>query len=274
MSSNNSAPITTTFDGAIPDNYDRYLGPIFFDCYANDLVERLRPLAPKSILELACGTGRVTRQLHDAFGSVATLTATDLSPDMLNTAKRLTPAPAIKWEAVDASSLPYPDASFDAIVCQFGIMFVPDKPKAYREAMRVLKPGGTLIVSTWGTIEENPIIDITDRRLTAFFGPDGPKFFNIPFGYFDETAIRADLAQAGIHNATIDTVDLNGNSPAAADAAIGLLNGTPVIFEIRARGEEALNVLSKQLEDDLIASFGPGPFEDPLRAKIITVRKQ
>ncbi|MBS1902236.1 MAG: class I SAM-dependent methyltransferase [Bacteroidetes bacterium] len=273
MSTTNTSTINTSFSGGIPDTYDRYLGPIFFDCYADDLVERLRPLAPKSILELACGTGRVTRQLHAAFGGTASITATDLSPDMLRTAQRLTAADGIQWEAVDAVSLPYADNSFDAVVCQFGIMFVPDKPKAYREAMRVLKPGGTMIVNTWDAIEYNPIIDIADKRLTKFFGPDGPKFYSIPFGYYDESVIRDHLMQAGIGDAKIETVSLEGNSPSAADAAKGLTQGTPVVMELQSHGADALEVISKQLAEDIVAAFGPGAFTDPLRAKVITARK-
>ncbi len=149
------------FVGSIPENYDRYLGPVLFDPYAADLVSRLNVSADASVLELACGTGIVTRRLRDRLGSEVRLIATDLNDAMLSyAARKFKPEDAIEWKQADAADLPFADQSFDAVVCQFGLMFVPDKERALSETYRVLKPGGTFLFNVWDAIEYNELAHI------------------------------------------------------------------------------------------------------------------
>lgn len=272
-STTGSKTLNIAFEGDIPENYDEYLGPIFFEPYALDIAKRIRKLQPTTILELACGTGRVTNHLHAAGTPDAKVTATDLNPAMLEVAKRNVTAPNITWGVADAGALPYEANSYDALVCQFGIMFVPDRVKAYSEARRVLKPGGTMIVSAWDTVETNSIALTMQRRITKFFDGNSPKFWAIPFSYFDEAVMRSDVRQAGFTDVSIETVSLEGTSPSANAAATGLLQGNPVVGEIKAQGPDALPKLIEQLTEDIKAEFGDHDLKLPLRAKIITAKK-
>lgn len=134
--------LSTAFEGSIPVNYDRYLGPFLFEPFALNLLQKLPIKALNKVLEIACGTGRVTKHLTGSLTEDGTLTATDLNPDMLSVAKENLHDPRIKWMQADAQHLSFDDAIFDTVVCQFGVMFFPDKLKAFKETYRVLKPGG------------------------------------------------------------------------------------------------------------------------------------
>src|SRR5438128_697292 len=136
---------TTSFTGSIPSNYDQYLGPFLFEPYAIDLVKRLPHQGLKNVLEIACGTGRVTQHLVGELADDGNLIATDLNPDMITLARQKVSDGRIRWQAADAQQLPFGDNTFDAVVCQYGVMFFPDKPKAFAEAHRVLKNGGKFI---------------------------------------------------------------------------------------------------------------------------------
>ena len=272
-SSVGSKTVNTSFSGAIPANYDEYLGPMFFESYAIEVGKRMTALQPSSVLELACGTGRVTRRLLDACAPGGKLIATDISPAMLEEARSNVPSANIEWNTVDATTLPYADSSFDAIVCQFGIMFVPDRVQAYSEAHRALKPGGTLLVSSWDALEFNPVAQIAENLLHEYFPNDTPRFYTLPFAYNDKSVMRSELMQSGFSDIMIERVNLEGTNSSAEAAATGLLEGNPVIGEILARDPNALPTMKQRLADNLAARFGHGEIVVPQQAWFITARR-
>ena len=224
------------FVGSIPENYDRYLGPALFEPYASDMVERLNVSEGASVLELACGTGILTRRLRDRLPPGVRLIATDLNEAMIGyAARKFRPDEAIEWKQADATDLPFPDESFDAVVCQFGLMFVPDKKRAIREAYRVLKPGGTFLFSVWDAIEQNDLAHIAHTTISTFFEHDPPNFYEVPFCFHDPEAIRSLLTAAGFREINLSLLALPSVSPSALEAAKGLVEGNPVIVAIKER---------------------------------------
>jgi SAM-dependent methyltransferase len=265
------------FVGSIPENYDRYLGPVLFEPYARDLAGRLKVGAGARVLELACGTGIVTRHLRERMPASATLVATDLNEPMLEIAKRrLGGAPGVEWRQADACALPFPPASFDAVVCQFGLMFVPDKPAAFREARRVLVPGGQFLFSTWDSIDANPFARIAVATLRELVPVDPPTFYDVPFSMHDRTAIAALMKDAGFGAedgsvAGIEEVVLEGRSPATRDLATGLIEGNPVGPTLRERGV-ATDAIRDAIAAALAREMGDRPARVALRALVVSAR--
>jgi ubiquinone/menaquinone biosynthesis C-methylase UbiE len=225
----------SVFAGSIPALYDRYLGPLLFAPYAADLAARAAAVAPKRILETAAGTGIVTEALARALPDVE-IVATDLNLAMLDVAAGRVRAANVRFQAADAQSLPFQDASFDLVVCQFGVMFFPDRVGAYREAKRVLKPGGAFLFNAWDSVEENPVTAAVAGALEAWFPQGAQSFFRrIPFGYHDKARIEAELRAAGFAEVAIETLR-PASRVSARDAAIGLCQGTPLRAEIEQHG--------------------------------------
>lgn len=160
-----------SFGGPIPELYDRYLGPYIFEPYAKDIAARIK-LPVKQVLEVAAGTGRVTHHIAGCIGKDARLTATDINADMLAVARQRVNAPHIEWMTANAMELPFDDNYFDCVVCQFGYMFLNDRQKGFDEALRVLKPGGQFLFSTWDKVENNITAYISRQIVTAFFKDD------------------------------------------------------------------------------------------------------
>jgi ubiquinone/menaquinone biosynthesis C-methylase UbiE len=258
-----------SFQGSVPENYDRYLGPMFFEPYAADLLNRISVPENGSVLELACGTGIVTKMLRDRLPPTVRLTATDLSEPMMKFAQRKFDASALlDWQQADASNLPFPAGAFDAVICQFGLMFVPDKLQAMREARRVLKPGASFLFNVWAALEHNDFARITHQTVGAFFKNDPPCFYEVPFGYHDRAAIESSLREAGFAEVRCAEVSHDGRALSAATAAIGLVEGTPIAQAITERDRAALPIVRKAVADALRQRFGEDPIRGNLRALV------
>ena len=259
---------TVAFAGSIPANYERYLGPFLFEPYALDMVSRLQDKKYDEILEIACGTGRVTAHLatsvrHD------TLTATDLNPDMINVAKEIIHDKNIKWMPADAMELPFAEYSFDLVVIQFGVMFFPDKEKGLKEAYRVLKPGGKLIFNTWNKVETVPAIHAGRQIIESYFGDNPPVFYNIPFSMYDEKELRTLAASAGFKNVRTELVKKEGISPSASDLSKGIVEGNPVYLAICERMPSLINTIKEHVQKVIAEKFGDNPVKSPLQAWVV-----
>jgi ubiquinone/menaquinone biosynthesis C-methylase UbiE len=260
------------FAGSIPEIYDRFMVPLIFEPYAHDLAERVRKIAPREVLEIAAGTGALTRALASRLAADAGIVATDLNQPMLDRAKaRQADDTRIEWRQADALSLPFEDRRFDVVACQFGAMFFPDRERGYREARRVLKPGGPFIFNVWDRISENDFADVVTQALAAFFPDDPPRFLaRTPHGYHDVDRIRAELRAAGFAEVSIDAVDAVSKAPAPLDPAIAYCQGTPVRNEIETRDAKQLEDATRYAADALTRRFGSGPVEGRIRALVIT----
>ena len=261
------------FAGSIPAAYDRYLGPVLFQPYAEDLAARLNVDANSSVLELACGTGILTRVLRDCLPATTKLVATDLNEPMFwNAAQKFRQDEAVEWQQADASSLPFDDESFDAVVCQFGIMFVPDKALSAREAHRVLKPGGVFLFNVWDSMEHNDLGRIAHETISSFFEKDPPTFYQVPFGYFDQAEIKRVIETAGFSDVHIDAVSKTSVATRAEDAAMGLVEGNPVSVAIAERDAALLPAITAAVADALRKHFSVLAFRAPMRAIVVQAR--
>ena len=262
------------FRGDIPEIYDRYLGPLLFQPYAADLAARVAKLKPRSVLEIASGTGILTRQLLSALPKSTPLTATDLNEPMLEVARKKVGADSrMTWRQADALDLPFEAGTFDAVVCQFGVMFFPDKEKGLREFHRVLRPGGHLLINLWGSLDENPHGRIAHAVIGETFRIDPPAFYEVPFGFHDVVEIRNVVAASDFDEIRIDTVDLTGESPSAAAAAIGLVRGNPCIDLIMERGPDKLENIQAAVAGRLAERYGDHPLRIPMRAHVVSAIK-
>lgn len=262
------------FTGSIAELYDRYLLPLLFQPYADDLARRLSDLRRGTLVEVAAGTGVVTHALRKALLSEVRIVATDLNEAMLKVAASRVSAPAVSFQQADAQQLPFADGSADAIVCQFGMMFVPDKAKAQREAARVLVPGGRFVFNVWDQLANNEVSQVVSHAMQALYPQDPPHFFErTPFGYFDGAAIRAELEAAGFQRIELETVELSTQADSAEHVAIGLCQGTPLRSEIEARAPGGLAAATAAATSALQARFGTGSFQNRMSALVVTAQR-
>lgn len=262
------------FAGSIPELYDRFLVPLIFEPYALDLAARLAKAAPRSVLEIAAGTGVLTRAMAPHLAADARLTVTDLNQPMLDHAKARQPDERIEWKQADALALPFEDGSFDAVACQFGVMFFPDKVQGYKEARRVLKPGGHYVFNVWDRISDNEFADTVTEALAMLFPSDPPRFLaRTPHGYHDEGQIRAQLNAAGFTNVSIEAVDHRSKAPSPRDPAIAYCQGTPLRNEIEARGASRLEEATNDAAEAVARKFGSGAVDGRIRALVITATR-
>jgi ubiquinone/menaquinone biosynthesis C-methylase UbiE len=255
------------FIGDIPANYDRGMGPHLFVDYAADLARRVADARPGRVLEIAAGTGIVTRMLRDALPATTDLVASDLNPPMLDVARRkFTDGENVEFRPADATALPFPDAAFDAAVCQFGVMFFPDKDAAYREAFRVLAPGGRYHFNVWDSFDFNPFARLVHETVGRFFKADMPRFFTIPFGYHRIDPIKASLVDAGFTDISVHVRRIDQKIPNARWFAEGLILGNPIVEEICARGVADPTEIIDAVTAALRREFGQCPGRMPLQA--------
>ncbi len=263
------------FVGEIPENYDRSLGPVIFEDYADDLAQRAAAIGAGRVLELAAGTGIVSRKLKDALGERAHLTVTDLNAAMLDVARaKFKSDEGVEFIPADAMQLDFSDNEADLIICQFGVMFFPDKIAAFREALRVLRPGGSYLFSTWGPMAKNPFAQIAHEVAARLFPVDPPVFYQVPFSYPDPETISKDMSAAGFRDIDHDTVAIKKSVKDWGGFAHGLVYGNPLIDEIRRRGEVDADGVKGAIETALRGAFGPEPSQMPLEASVFHGRAQ
>ena len=262
---------STSFVGTIPERYDRLLGPVFFDPSANDLSARV-DLSALPILELASGTGRLTGPLLRRLPPPHGVFALDLNTTMQLVARRRVTDRRMRLVTGDAMRLPFADRLFAQVVCQYGIMFFPDKGFAASEVRRVLVPGGVFLFNVWGSLDENPLGEIAHRVINRYFSSDQTDFFQIPFGYYDFEQIRADLARGGFTSVEMTTIDLEGRCESAAHIAQGLVTGSPVSVAITQRARAPHQEIADAIARELEQRFGRGAFNVPMRAHVIRAR--
>jgi len=255
------------FGGSIPENYDAGLGPHVFVDFAAELASRVAAEDPGHVLELAAGTGIVTRCLRNALPLDCKLVASDLSPIMLGVAAaKFDPGEDVSFEEVDAMALPFDDDTFDCLACQFGVMFFPDKAVSFAEALRVLKPGGVYHFNVWDSWQGNPFGRIVQGAVEKFFSEDPPQFYTMPFNYPDPEVIEADLKRGGFEDIAIEAVNLVKEIDYPLFAR-GIVYGNPLFEEIQDRDGDPYEIMVA-VEDALKAEFGtPGTM--PLRALFV-----
>ncbi|MGE5413890.1 MAG: class I SAM-dependent methyltransferase [Syntrophomonadaceae bacterium] len=265
----------TDFAGAVPRAYETHIVPLLFAPYADDLVGRLEPLRPSRVLEIAAGTGVVTRAMASRLPESVAIVATDLNPPMLDHAAALGTARPVEWRPANAQSLPFGDAEFDAVVCQFGVMFFPDRPRAFAEARRVLRPGGAFLFSTWTALPDNELAEAVQEALASVFPDDPPRFLErTPHGYHDAGLVARDLAAAGFDGPPhIETLTLRSRARSAGDAAVAFCQGTPLRSEIEARGAARLAEATEAARREVERRFGAGPIDAKMQALVVRVER-
>jgi ubiquinone/menaquinone biosynthesis C-methylase UbiE len=257
------------FSGSVPKVYESLLVPLIFEVYADDLVTRVVARTPARVLELAAGTGAVTRRLASALPAAA-LVATDLNQAMIDEAVAIgTPRP-VEWRQADAMALPFEDASFDAVVCQFGLMFFPDKVQALAEARRVLAPGGIIAFNVWDRLQENEFAAVIEAALGTLYPADPPHFLSrAPYGYFDRAIIERAVGDAGFDASVFETVSARSRADSPRVPAVGYCQGSPLRAEIEARQPPGLEAATNVAAEAIAERFGRGVVEAKIQAHVI-----
>lgn len=263
------------FAGSIPKLYEEYLVPLIFEPYAVDLANRVasRPFA--RVLEIAAGTGVVTRKLASVLPESVSIIATDLNQAMLDQASAVGTKRSVEWRQADAMQLPFEESAFDLVVCQFGVMFFPDKSKAFSEARRVLRSGGVFMFNAWDRIEENEFAHTVTKALESLFPTDPPRFMaRTPHGYHDVATIERDLKHGGfLASPDISTVAARSKAASPQIPAIAYCQGTPLRNEIEARDKSRLGEATDIAAEAIAERFGMGPVDGKIQAHVVTVQR-
>jgi len=265
-------PIDSSFTTDVAEFYESTLVPLIFRPYARDLAERARDLAPSSVLEVACGTGVVTRALAEVLPEDCTVTATDLNDAMVARGEQVGTARPVSWRQADVMALPFADDSFDVVVCQFSVMFFPDRRAAYREIRRVLSPRGSFLFNVWNSIDRNEFADVVTQAVGSLYPEDPPLFLaRTPHGHGSPAEIEADVRAAGFANCAL--VQRDEVSPASSPElpAVAYCQGTPLRNEILAREPDGLDRATSAATEALRSRFGDGPIEGRISGVIVIV---
>jgi len=262
------------FEGSIPQLYETYMVPLIFEPYAPDIADRVAAFEPSTVLELAAGTGVVTRHLAARLPTSTSITATDLNPPMVEHASSIGTARPISWQQADAQSLPFDDASFDVVACQFGVMFF-DRARAFAEVYRVLRPGGAFVFNTWDRIEANEFADVVTEAVSTMFPDDPPIFLRrTPHGYHDVDQIRADVSVAGFDpESQIVTIDRRSRAASNEIPAVAYCQGTPLRMELEARAPGSVPEATAVGAAAVATRFGERDLDSLIRAHVVTAYK-
>ncbi|MBI5277115.1 MAG: class I SAM-dependent methyltransferase [Burkholderiales bacterium] len=265
----------SVFAGSIPELYDRYLVPLIFEPYARDLTARVMQRKPATVLEIAAGTGVVTRELAATLPASTIIVASDLNQPMLDQAAAIGTARPIDWRQADAMQLPFEDRSFDVVACQFGVMFFPDKARAFSEARRVLRPGGVFLFNVWDSIEENDFIRAVAAAHDTLFPDAPPRFMQRgPHGYADTTLIAQDLARGGFERRPeITTLPARSRAESPRHPAIGYCQGSPLRMELESKGPGMLEKATDAAAEAIARKFGAGRVEGAIQAHVVVAER-
>jgi SAM-dependent methyltransferase len=261
------------FSGSVAEFYDLWLVPLIFEPYAADLATRTASKYPRRVLEVAAGTGVVTRAMAAVLPDHTEIVATDLNQPMLDRAAAVPLRRSVVWRQADALQLPFEDGSFDAVVCQFGAMFFPDKSRAFAEARRVLAPGGTFLFNVWDRIGENEFADTVTETLAGLFPADPPRFLaRTPHGYSDRGKIEQDLRDGGfIRSPQFETLAARSRAPSPRHPAMAYCQGTPLRDEIEQRSAGGLLAATDACEGAIASRFGSNSVNGRIQAHVIAV---
>ena len=264
------------FAGSIPQLYEQYLVPLIFDPYARDLASRAASLSPSAVLEIAAGTGVVTRHLAAQMPADVSIVSTDLNQAMLDHAVIVGTSRAVTWRQADAMNLPFADSTFDVVVCQFGAMFFPDKAAAFAETRRVLRPGGTFLFNVWDRIEDNEFADCVTQAMARLFPSDPPRFLaRLPHGYYDQAVIGSALTEGGFTGSIVfDTVAVQSRAESPRTVAIAYCQGTPLRNELEGRDSSILGKATDIAAAGIEERFGVGQVIGKIQAHVISATRE
>lgn len=265
--------VNSNFVGSVPEYYDKGLVPVIFIDYAQELAQKVIEKKPNSVLELAAGTGVVTRLLRDGVSPECAIIASDLNEPMLGVARqKFKPNEAISFQTINAMEIPLENNSLDVVVCQFGVMFFPDKVKSYREALRVLKPGGHYIFNAWDSHAFNPFAAVGQSVVEETFPDDPPGFYKVPFHYHDAEEMKRDMSDAGFSSVIVERKQITKTIALPDAFAKGFIYGNPIGEEISMRGGDP-DVMVEKVRHAMEAEFGKDPATMPLSAFFVTGQK-
>lgn len=262
-----------TFSGSVPENYERYLVPLIFEDYAADLAARVAVPAGGQVLELACGTGVVTRHLLAHLPADAHMTVTDLQEAMIDQARSIVgSSPRITYRQADAAALPFADDFYEAVICQFGVMFLPDKSAGYGEAARVLKPGGQFVFNVWDSLERNGHARAVHDTLAELFPDDPPRFLEGPYGYFDLYEIKNALLASGFGDIAISVQPRTSEAASSREVALAYIAGSPLATQLAGMAPPSESEVLESVERAIAKEFGDAPSRAPMEAFQVTAR--
>ncbi|MDO3434456.1 methyltransferase domain-containing protein [Rhizobium sp. CBN3] len=248
------------FGAGVADLYQALLVPILFEPYALEMAIAAERSKPVSVLEVAAGTGALTRALRARLDPAAEIVATDLSQAMIDVGAPSVTMSRTHWMHADAQDLPFAPLMFDLVVCQFGVMFFPDKPKAYGEAKRVLRSGGHFLFSTWDSLAANDFARCVDECLTDLFPSDPPDFLRrLPYSYFDPSPIKAEVSSAGFEAVSCERLERTSIAATAQDVATAFCRGTPLSGEIEWRAPERMSEIVDEVAERVASRYGVRP---------------